>query len=75
VLRKHAAAAAMAKGRKRAPRPDEDPAIPHFYQRILPKVDKGHIDAFVAGLLAEAARGQAIEDGALNEPAFNPGAF
>ncbi len=75
VLRKHATAAAMAKGRKRAPRPDEDPAVPHYYQRILPKVDKGHIDAFVAGLLAEAARGQAIEDGHLNEPAFNPGAF
>jgi len=69
TLRAHAMAAAMAKGRKRAPRPEEDPAIPHFYLRVIPKKDKGHIDALVAGLLAEAARGQAIEEGAL--PAYN----
>lgn len=75
ILRDHAFAACMAKGRKRAPRPDEDPAIAHHYQRVMPKVDKGHIDAYVAGLLAEAARGKAIEDGALNVPSFNPGAF
>ncbi len=75
VLRAHATAAAMAKGRKRAPRPDEDPAVPHFYLRVMPKRSGGHIDAFVAGILAEAARGQAIEDGALNVPSFNPGAF
>jgi hypothetical protein len=68
TLRKHVMAAALAKGRKRAPRPEEDPSVSHHYLRVLPKRDKGHIDAFVAGLLAEAARGQAIEDGAL-EPA------
>lgn len=65
TLRLHATSAAMAKGRKRAPRPEEDPAVSHHYLRVIPKRDKGHIDAFVAGLLAEAARGQAIEDGAL----------
>lgn len=75
VLRAHAMAAAMAKGRKRAPRPDEDPAIPRFYLRIMPKRTGGHIDALVAGILGEAARGKAIEDGALNTPSFNPGAF
>jgi len=65
ILSKHAKAAAMAKGRKRAPRPDEDPAVPRFYLRVVKKREGGHIDAFVAGLLAEAARGQAIEDGFL----------
>jgi hypothetical protein len=65
TLRRHATGAAMAKGRRRAPRPEEDPSVTHHYLRVIPKKDKGHIDAFVAGLLAEAARGQAIEDGAL----------
>jgi hypothetical protein len=75
VLRAHAMAAAMAKGGKRAPRPDEDPAVIHNFLRVMPKRQNGHIDAFIAGILAEAARGQAIEDGALNTPSFNPGAF
>ncbi len=66
LVRKHVTAAAIAKGRRRQPRPEEDPSMPHFYQRVIPKRDKGHIDAFVAGLLGEAARGQAIEDGALS---------
>lgn len=66
TVRAHVMNAAMAKGRRRQPRPEEDPAVPHFYLRILPKRDKAPIDAFVAGLLAEAARGQAIEDGALD---------
>jgi hypothetical protein len=65
ILGTHAKNAAMAKGRRRAPRPDEDPAIPHFYLRVIKKREGHHIDAFVAALLAEAARGQAIEDGAL----------
>jgi hypothetical protein len=65
TVRLHAMNAAIAKGRRRAPRPEEDPSMPHFYLRVVPKRDKGHIDALVAGLLAEAARGQAIEDGAL----------
>jgi hypothetical protein len=61
----HAKNAAMARGRKRAPRPEEDPGIPHFYMRVVRKRESGNIDTFIAGLLAEAARGQAIEDGAL----------
>jgi hypothetical protein len=66
-LAEHAKAAALAKGRRRQPRPDEDPSIPRFFQRVVKKREAGHIDLFVAGLLAEAARGQAIEDGALTE--------
>jgi hypothetical protein len=65
VLAEHAKAAALAKGRRRQPRPDEDASIPRFFQRVVKKREGLHIDAFVAGLLAEAARGQAIEDGAL----------
>jgi len=68
TLTAHVMQAAIARGRKRAPRPEEDPAVAHHYLRVIPKRDKGHIDALVAGLLAEAARGQAIEDGALNAP-------
>jgi hypothetical protein len=65
LLAKHAKAAALAKGRKRAPRPDEDPAVTHHYMQVVKKRDGANIDAFIAGLLAEAARGQAIEEGAL----------
>jgi len=72
TLTKHALAAAMAKGRKRSPRPDEDPAIPRFYLRVVKKREGSHIDAFVAALLAEAARGQAIEDGWLTEQTAVP---
>lgn len=72
TLGAHAKAAAIARGRRRAPRPEEDPAIPHFYLRVVKKRESQHIDAFVAGLLAEAARGQAIEDGALSPPEVQP---
>ncbi|HEV8653135.1 MAG TPA: hypothetical protein VG276_28015 [Actinomycetes bacterium] len=65
LLAEHAKAAALAKGKRRQPRPNEDPSIPRFFQRIVKKREVANIDAFVAGLLAEAARGQAIEDGAL----------
>jgi len=67
TLRQHVMGAALQKARRRTPRPDEDPSIPHHYLRIVKKRDTVHIDTFVAGLLAEAARGRAIEDGALTE--------
>ena len=57
--------AALAKGRKRQPRPDEDPSVPRFYLKVVKKRQTVQIDPTVAGILAEAARGQAIEDGAL----------
>jgi hypothetical protein len=65
TLRQHIANASLARARKRAPRPEEDPSVAWNYLRVIPKRDKGHIDAFIAGLLAEVGRGQAIEDGAL----------
>lgn len=71
----HAKNAAIARGRKRAPRPDEDPAVTHHYLRVIKKREGHHIDAFVAALLAEAARGQAIEDGALQEEVNEPWAM
>jgi hypothetical protein len=75
ILRRHVMMAALAKGRKRAPRPEEDPSVSHHYLRIVPKRDKGHIDTFVAGILAEAARGQAIEEGALTAGTSEPWAM
>jgi hypothetical protein len=36
-----------------------------YYQKIVKKHANVHIDAFIAGILAEEARGKAIEDGAL----------
>jgi hypothetical protein len=65
TMRRHIAGASLARGRKRQPRPEEDPSVTYHYLRVIPKRDKGHIDAFIAGLLAEVARGKAIEEGAL----------
>jgi len=67
VLAAHAKAAALAKGRRRAPRPNEDPAVPRHYLKIVKKRETEHIDGLVAGILAEAARGHAIESGALTD--------
>jgi hypothetical protein len=71
TLRQHIAGASLARGQRRKPRPEDDPSIVHYFMRVIPKRSKGHIDAFIAGLLAETARGKAIEDGALaaNAPA------
>jgi hypothetical protein len=71
TLAAHAKAAALAKGARRAPRPEEDPSIVRYYLKVIKKRETVHIDAFVAGLLAELARGQAVEDGGLN-PAPEP---
>jgi hypothetical protein len=71
TLRQHIAGASLARGQRRKPRPEDDASIVHYFMRVIPKRSKGHIDAFIAGLLAETARGKAIEDGALaaNAPA------
>ncbi|OHV46615.1 hypothetical protein BBK14_01845 [Parafrankia soli] len=68
ILTRHAKAAALAKGQKRAARPEENAAVPHYYLRITKKKQGQHIDSLIAGMLAEAARGQAIEDGVLARP-------
>jgi hypothetical protein len=69
ILALHAKSAALTKGKRRAPRPDESPAANPYYLKVVPKKQGLFIDAFVAGILAEVARGQAIEKGALAPPA------
>jgi hypothetical protein len=67
TLRRHAMNAALAQGGRRQPRPDEDPSVPRHFLKVVKKRDNAHIDAFVTAILAEAARGLAIEKGALEE--------
>jgi hypothetical protein len=65
VLAAHAKSAALAKGKKKPPRPDEEAGLSDRYLRVVKKKDGRLIDGFVAAILAYTARGQAIEDGAL----------
>lgn len=65
TLATHVKAAALARGGRKRPRPEEDPSVVQYYLKIVKKHANAHIDAFIAGILAEKARGQAIEDGAL----------
>lgn len=65
TLALHAKSAALTKGKRRAPRPDESPSSNPYFLKIVPKRQGMFIDTFVAGILAEVARGQAIEQGAL----------
>jgi hypothetical protein len=58
----HVSAAALARGGRKRPRPEEDPSIVQHYLKVTKKRG-GHIDAVVAGILAEQARGKAIEEG------------
>lgn len=77
ILGQHAKDSAIAKGKKKAPRPEDNDKLPEHYLRVVKKKATVHIDAFIAGLLAEVARGQAIEDGALTAkpaPATAPSA-
>ncbi|SDN73601.1 hypothetical protein [Allokutzneria albata] len=66
VLDRHARNAALAKG-KRKPREDDEAVRTgaDHYLRVVKKRAGHLIDAFVAAILAYAARGQAVEDGAL----------
>lgn len=68
LLTQHINAAALAKGHRKQPRPEEDPSIITHYLKIVKKRSTGHIDALIAGILAEQARGKAIEEGALVVP-------
>jgi hypothetical protein len=65
TLTLHAKSAALTKGKHRQPRPDESPSSSPYYLKVVPKKQGLYIDALVAGILAEVARGQAIEKGAL----------
>lgn len=66
ILSQHLRAAALSKGGRKKPRPEEDQSVVHHYLKIVKKRQTGHIDALIAGILAEEARGKAIEDGALS---------
>jgi hypothetical protein len=68
ILTLHAKSAALTKGKRRQPRPDESPTSEPFFLKVVPKRQGMFIDSFVAGILAEVARGQAIEQGALTPP-------
>lgn len=68
ILTKHAKAAALSAGNRRAPRPEEDAGKIHYYLRLVKKKQGHPIDGLIAGVLAEAARRQAIEDGVLARP-------
>lgn len=66
TLAAHAKAAALAKGRRKAEREGDDGQKAQHYLKVVKK-RAGLIDAFVAAILAYAARGQAVEDGALTD--------
>lgn len=63
-LTEHAKNTALIKGKRKPPREDETAGTIQHYMK-LGKKRGGRIDIFVAAHLAYAARGQAIEEGAL----------
>lgn len=65
TLTHHLHNAALSKGGRKQPRPEEDPSVVQYYLTVTKRKQTGHIDALVAAILAEEARGKAIEDGAL----------
>lgn len=65
-LARHAKNAVLVKGSRKKARPGEEPDGPTaHYLKMAKRGDGMLIDAAVAAVLAHAARGQAIEDGAL----------
>lgn len=65
TLATHAKAAALVRGSRRQSRPEEDSSIVQNHLKLAKLRPSAHLEAFLAGLLATAARGRAIEDGAL----------
>jgi hypothetical protein len=65
ALTRHCKNAVLVKGSRKKPRPGEDEDIPQYYLKMAKRGDGQLIDDGVAAVLAYAARGQAIEDGAL----------
>lgn len=57
--------AAIAFGKRKAPREDEQAQVTDRYKKIVPKKQGLKIDDFVTGILATFGRGLAIEHGAL----------
>jgi hypothetical protein len=70
VLTRHAKNAVLVKGSRKKLRPGEEEDIASHYVKLAKRGTGQLIDAAVAAVLAYAARGQAVEDGALvAEPA------
>lgn len=67
TLATHCKNAVLVKGSRKKPRPGEEQDIPQYYMKMAKRGTGQLIDAAVAAVLAYAARGQAIEDGALVE--------
>lgn len=65
TLTQHCQNAVLVKGSKKRLRPGEDEDIAQYYLKMAKRGTGQLIDAGVAAVLAYAARGQAIEDGAL----------
>jgi hypothetical protein len=65
ILTRHATNAVLVKGSRKKLRPGEEEDIASHYLKMAKKGTGQLIDAAVAAVLAYAARGQAIEDGAL----------
>lgn len=66
TLSRHAKNAVIVKGARKKPRPGEDETIATHYLKLAKRGDGLWIDGAVAAVLAYEARGQAVEDGALN---------
>lgn len=66
TLARHCKNAVLVKGSRKRARPGEDEDIAQHYLKMAKRGTGQLIDAAVAAVLAYAARGQAIEDGALN---------
>ncbi|PXY21135.1 hypothetical protein BAY60_27090 [Prauserella muralis] len=67
TLTEHAKNSALAKGKRKPPREDGSRELTEFYMRVVRKKAGKFIDGFVGAVLAYAARGKAIEDGALSQ--------
>jgi hypothetical protein len=63
----HMKNAVIVKGSRKKIRPGEDELLPTHYLKLAKRGDGQLIDGAVAAVLAHAARGQAIEDGALDD--------
>lgn len=72
ALARHCKNAVLVKGSRKKPRPGEENALQTYYLKMAKRGDGMLIDLAVAAVLAHAARGQAIEDGALNPDQSQP---
>jgi hypothetical protein len=66
ALSRHVKNAVIVKGARKKARPGEDEMIQSHYLKLAKRGDGMWIDMAVASVLAHQARGQAIDDGALN---------